>query len=150
MYIPSPDYIRRATGQRPGPNSLPTLHSWFTYYNRQHISYLCRWYCRPNYKRRTCNSNTQTTNTFKQNPITVEKKWMKANETKSVQLTFTLKKNTCPPVQLNNKHLTQTEEVKYIDIHLDQKLIWRKHISLKRKQLDLKQCKLYWIIDRKS
>ena len=41
------------------------------------------------------------------------KKWhMKVNETKSVQVTFNLKKNTCPPVQLNNKQLTQTEEVK--------------------------------------
>ena len=40
------------------------------------------------------------------------KKWrMKENETKSAQVTFTLKKNTCPPVQLNNKQLTQTEEV---------------------------------------
>jgi len=71
---------------------------------------------------------------------------MKANETKSVKVTFTLKKNTCPPVQLNNTQLTQTDEVKY----LDQKLTWRKHISTKRKQLDLKLCKLYWIIGRKS
>jgi hypothetical protein len=38
---------------------------------------------------------------------------MKVNETKSVQVTFILKKNTCPPVQLNNKQLTQPEEVKY-------------------------------------
>jgi hypothetical protein len=55
----------------------------------------------------------------------------------------------CPPVQLNNKQLTQPEEVKYLDIHLDLKLTWRKHISTKRKQLDLKLCKLYWIIGRK-
>jgi hypothetical protein len=39
---------------------------------------------------------------------------MNANETKSIQVTFTLKKNTCVPVQLKNKQLTQTEEVKYI------------------------------------
>jgi hypothetical protein len=30
------------------------------------------------------------------------------------------------------------------------KLTWRKHISTKRKQLDLKLRKLYWIIGRKS
>jgi len=30
---------------------------------------------------------------------------MKANETKSVQVTFNLKKNTCPTVQLNKNLL---------------------------------------------
>jgi hypothetical protein len=78
------------------------------------------------------------------------KKWrMKVNETKSVQITFTLKKNTCPAVQLNNKQLTQPDEVKYLGINLDRKLTWRKHISTKRKQLDLKLCKLYWIMGQK-
>jgi hypothetical protein len=57
---------------------------------------------------------------------------MKVNETKSVQVTFTLKKNTWPPFQLNNK-LAQPEGVKYLGIHLD-----------------LKVRKLYWIIGRKS
>jgi len=75
---------------------------------------------------------------------------MKGNETNSVQVTFILKKETCPPVQPNNKQLTQTEEVKYLGIHLDRKLTWPKHISAKRKQLDLKLRKLYWIIGRKS
>jgi hypothetical protein len=92
---------------------------------------------------------TQTTNTFKQNPIMVEKWRTKANETKSVQVTFTLKNNTCPPVQLNNEQLTQAEELKYLCIHLDRKLTGV-NISTERKQLDLKLRKLYWIIDRKS
>jgi len=61
-----------------------------------------------------------------------------------------MKKKTCPPVQLNNKQLTQTEEVKNLGIHLDRKRNWRKHISAKRKQLDLKPRKLYRIIGRKS
>jgi len=60
------------------------------------------------------------------------------------------KKNTCPPLQLNNKQLTQTEEVKYLGIHLDRKRTRRKHISAKKTQLDLKLRKLYWIIVRKS
>jgi hypothetical protein len=79
------------------------------------------------------------------------KKWrMRANETKSVQITFTLKKDTCPPVQRNNKQLTQTKDVKYMGVHLDRKLTWRKRKSAKRKQLDLKLRKLYWITGRKS
>jgi hypothetical protein len=43
------------------------------------------------------------------------KTWrMKTNEAKSVQVTFTLNKITCPPVKLNNEHLPQADEVKYI------------------------------------
>jgi hypothetical protein len=75
---------------------------------------------------------------------------MKANETKSVQVTFTLKKDTCPPVQLNSIHLPQTDSVKYLGIHLDRKLTWRNNISAKKKQLDLKLRNMYWIIGRKS
>jgi hypothetical protein len=64
---------------------------------------------------------------------------MKANEAKSVQITFTLNKMTCPPVKLKNEHLPQVDEVKYLGgIHLDRRLTWRKHITTKRKQLDLK------------
>jgi len=75
---------------------------------------------------------------------------MKANETKSVQVTFALKKGHVPPVQLNNIHLPQTDSVKYLGIHLDRKLTWRNHLSAKRKQLDLKLRNMYWIIGRKS
>jgi len=79
------------------------------------------------------------------------KKWrMKVNETKSFHVTFTLISSVCPSVQLNNKHLAQPDDVKYLGIHLDRKLTWRKHITTKRKQLDLKLRKLYWIIGRKS
>jgi hypothetical protein len=52
------------------------------------------------------------------------------------------------PVQLNNQ-LTQPEEVKYLGIHLDRKLTWRKNIATNRKQLDLKLRKLYWLNGRK-
>jgi len=54
------------------------------------------------------------------------------------------------PVYLNNKKLAQTDDVKYLGIHLDRKLTWRKHITTKRKRLDLKLRKLYWIIGRTS
>ena len=47
---------------------------------------------------------------------------MKANEAKSVQVTFTLNKMTCPPVKLNNEHLPQADEVKYLGIHLDRRI----------------------------
>jgi hypothetical protein len=72
------------------------------------------------------------------------KTWkMKANEAKSVQVNFTLNKMTCLPVKLNSKHLPQAGEVKYLGIHLDRRLTWRKHITTKRKQLDLRLQNLY-------
>jgi len=46
--------------------------------------------------------------------------------------------------------VTQPDDVKYLGIHLDRKLTCRKHISTKRKQMNLKLRKLYWIISRKS
>jgi hypothetical protein len=57
---------------------------------------------------------------------------------------------TCPPVKLNNEHLPQADELKYLGTHLDRRLTWRKHITTKRKQLDFKLRNLYWIIGRKS
>jgi len=79
------------------------------------------------------------------------KTWrIKANEAKSVQITFTLNKMTWTPVKLKNEHLPQADEVKYPCIHLDRRLTWRKHITTKRKQLDLKPRNLYWKIGRKS
>jgi hypothetical protein len=78
-------------------------------------------------------------------------KWrMKANETKSTHVTFTLKRSSCPPVQLNGVSLVQPDKVKYLGLHLDRRLTWRKYITTKRRHLDLQLRKLYWILGRKS
>ena len=45
--------------------------------------------------------------------------------------------------------IPQTNEVKYLGIHLDRRLTWRQHITMKRKQLDHKLRSLYWLIGRK-
>jgi len=57
---------------------------------------------------------------------------------------------TCPPVKLYNDYLPQADEVKHLGTHLDRRLTWRKHITTKRNQLDLKLRNLYWIIGRKA
>jgi hypothetical protein len=78
-------------------------------------------------------------------------KWrLKANESKSYHATFTLKRSTCPPIQLNGTYLPYTDEVKYLGVHLDRRLTWRKHIRTKRRHLDHQLRKLYWVIGRKS
>jgi hypothetical protein len=75
---------------------------------------------------------------------------MKANEIKSVEVTPTLKGTGVAPFNLNNNQLTHTDDVKYLGIHLDRRLPWLKHITTKRKQLDLKFRRLYWTTGRKS
>jgi hypothetical protein len=79
------------------------------------------------------------------------KKWrFKVNEKKSVHVTFTMRQKTCPPVNLNNQPLPQSDHAKYLGMYLDRRLTWKKHILTKRTQLDLKLRKLYWIIGRQS
>jgi hypothetical protein len=75
---------------------------------------------------------------------------MKANETKSTHVTLTLKRSSCPPVQINSTYVIQPNNTKYLGIYLGCRLTWRKHITTKRKHLDLQFRKLYWILGRKS
>lgn len=78
-------------------------------------------------------------------------KWkIKANESKSSHITFTLRRDSCPPVTLNNENLPQTEEVKYLGMHLDRRLTWRKHIWSKRLQLGIKLRNMNWLIGKQS
>ena len=75
---------------------------------------------------------------------------MKANESKSTQITFTLKKQRCPPVKVNNIAIPQANDVKYLGIHLDQRLTWQIHIMQKRKQLGIKLRNIYWLLGKSS
>lgn len=78
-------------------------------------------------------------------------KWrIRVNESKSQHVTFTMKKENCPPVTLNGLQLPHSESVKYLGLHIDRRLTWRTHIFTKRKQLGLQLSKLYWLIGRKS
>ena len=78
-------------------------------------------------------------------------KWrIQVNEQKSVQVTFTLRKETCPAVTMNNVSFPQANEVKYLGIYLDRRLTWRRHIWSKRKQLNIELSKLYWLLGHKS
>lgn len=97
---------------------------------------------------RTASVNLQT-------HLTLIEKWfnkwrIKANKDKSVHVTFTLRKETCPQVKLYNEEVPQEDNAKYLGIHLDRRLTWKKHIWTKRKQLDCKLRCMYWLIGRKS
>lgn len=75
---------------------------------------------------------------------------IRANERKSVHVTFTMKKKTCPQVELNSVQLPQADAVKYLGLHLERRLTWQKHIWTKRLQLETKLKKMYWLIGRNS
>lgn len=78
-------------------------------------------------------------------------KWkIKVNETKSTQVTFTLRKGRSPPILFNNIIIPNSPSVRYLGLHMDAKLTWREHIIKKRKQIDLKFKQLYWLLGRKS
>jgi hypothetical protein len=44
----------------------------------------------------------------------------------------------------------QTEDVKYLGLHLDRRITWQKHIFAKRKQLGLTLTKMHWLLGRQS
>lgn len=78
-------------------------------------------------------------------------KWgIKLNEEKTEQITFTLKKRSCRPIEINNKRVKLVNEVKYLGIHLDRRLTWKAHINKKRDQINLTFRKMYWLLNKKT
>ncbi|CAB0035223.1 unnamed protein product [Trichogramma brassicae] len=75
---------------------------------------------------------------------------IKVNGAKSSHITFTLRKNNCPQVSIYGNPIPQSDQVKYLGMHLDRRLTWKVHIWTKRKQLGLKLRKFYWLLGRKS
>jgi hypothetical protein len=72
------------------------------------------------------------------------------NPEKSSQITFTTKRTICPRVSISNFPIPIKQEVKYLGLHLDQKLSWQTHIKAKRRQLELNVRNINWLINRKS
>jgi hypothetical protein len=76
--------------------------------------------------------------------------WLNINEVKSTHVTFTTRLATCPRVHINDVELPQSDDFKYLAIHLDRILTWHKHIFSKRKQLGLTLTKMHWLLGCKS
>ena len=78
-------------------------------------------------------------------------KWgFKTNEKKSTHVTFTLRKQTCPQVSINNITVPNKDTVRYLGMSLHRRLTWKQHIVDKSKQLRDKLQKFYWLIGRRS
>jgi len=62
------------------------------------------------------------------------KNWLiKINESKSTQVTFSLRRDICPLIKLNNITIPVFNETKYLGIILDKRLTWGPHLRNKRK-----------------
>lgn len=75
---------------------------------------------------------------------------IRVNPSKSTHITFTLRRGTCPELNLDGHPLPQKDDVKYLGIHLDKRLTWTKHIWTKRLQLGIVYRKLYWMLGKNS
>ncbi|CAG9096917.1 unnamed protein product [Plutella xylostella] len=75
---------------------------------------------------------------------------IKASALKSSHITFTLRKQDCPAVNLGGELLPHCNVVKYLGFHLDRKQTWKTHIQQKRDQLNYKYKSLEWLLGRKS
>ncbi|CAG9138207.1 unnamed protein product, partial [Plutella xylostella] len=79
------------------------------------------------------------------------KRWkIKASAAKSNHITFTLRRDNCPPVKLGDEVLPHQTVVKYLGFHLDRKQIWKTHIQNKRDELNQKYRSLSWLLGRQS
>lgn len=101
------------------------------------------------------NSDPQLASEVLQKGLNKITDWMsewriKASATKSVQVTFTLRKGNCPPVKLGDSYLPHNDTVKYLGLHLDRRLTWQHHIKNKRAQMNMKFRNLSWILGRNS
>ena len=71
-------------------------------------------------------------------------KWgFKIKEKKSTHVTFTLRKQACPQVTINNITVPNKDTVRYLGMTLDRRLTWKQHITDKSKQLRDKLKKIF-------
>jgi len=71
------------------------------------------------------------------------KKWrIRANETKQVYMIFTIRKETCSLITLNDLRISQAEDAEYIGLHFDRRLNWKIIYSTSENNLDFnwKKC----------
>jgi hypothetical protein len=59
----------------------------------------------------------------------------KINEVKSTQVNFSLRREECPAVFLNNKQIPASPSTKYLGIYLDSHLTWKEHIKTQTDRL---------------
>lgn len=78
-------------------------------------------------------------------------KWrIKLNESKSVHIDFTNKREQYHPVRINNQVIPYSNTAKYLGLTLDAKLRWKAHVKKKKEELGIRYQKMNWLIGRRS
>ena len=100
-------------------------------------------------------ADPQIASTTTQNYLNTLQQWLtkwkiKVNENKSAHISFTLRKEICPAVTINNIQIPQKQTVKYLGLHLDAKLTWKQHLAKKKQQINIKTLELQWLLGRNS
>lgn len=76
---------------------------------------------------------------------------IKINKSNFTHISFTLRNQTCPTVQLGNvATIPPNKEVKYLGMYFDRSLTWTEHIKARRNQLNLQEKQLYWLLGTRS
>ncbi|WP_373424456.1 RNA-directed DNA polymerase [Pantoea sp. Taur] len=75
---------------------------------------------------------------------------IKINELKCKQVTFTLRRRSCPPILFNDIPLPISDTVRYLGFLLDKRLTWNPHTRLKRQELNRRYSQLYRLLNRNS
>ncbi|KAE9541166.1 hypothetical protein AGLY_004411 [Aphis glycines] len=78
-------------------------------------------------------------------------KWrIKINQNQSSHTTFTLKKEVCPTVTLNNTTIPTSDTIKYLGLNLDKRLTWKNYIRTKRLTLNARMRMLSPLISKNN
>lgn len=103
----------------------------------------------------SCSSDPNEATRLLQTQLDVTNTWMtkwriKASAPKSHHITFTLRRDTCPPVKLGHDTLPQSTCVKYLGFHLDRRMTWKDHIKTKRNEINIRFKNLLWLLGRQA
>ena len=90
-----------------------------------------------------------------QEHITKIEKWLKEKQIKAIpnkcnHITFILRKQIPSNILLNDTHITQTKQVKYLGLHWDIQLTWKQHTKSIIDKIQTIRRQMHWLTSWKS
>ena len=79
------------------------------------------------------------------------KKWkIKLNSAKSVKVDFSLRPHRPETVDIDGQQIQNSSSARYLGVHLDQKLNWKTHLEVKRNELNIRFCEMFWLFNKSN